>query len=524
MPIIRLQGKEEKAQGIYYEFDYADEPLGVGGMGKVYSGRRIIQATGATTNVAIKFMFDDLPQSVIERARREASIHIQNENLVEMLGFIQIDEKLSSGEIHQRYHVVSELLDGVMLNDLLQGKVTDRHGEVVPFAQNLYMDYMNDPSHFAVFIIRNLLSGIMALHDKGYIHRDIDPTNVMITREGKIKLIDFGIAKQLSTLSTQDKSLTTTGQFMGKAVYASPELVLGDVNYQNRTTDIYAIGIMFFQLIVGHPPFEGATHEVLEMQLHKKVPLQLIKQKQFREVIAKATAKKQSERYQTAAEFRVAVEQLEGAALSDHTSGISFDKKKMQYSLAAFVLILVGMGLYFLIPTLGEKNYESNEGYTNVQEVVPAVEVVEPTPYEEAIALLMDSMSSREGFVKLKDIVEKHPSSESAYLLGRLYYSGEENNDSVKIMQKYLSEILVSDNAKSHDMNELSVSLDSLNYKSLYELGCDYYSGEMRTGGAISRNVDKAVVYFRRGLQLAEQTGDADFQEKFSKRLKQLGQ
>ena len=292
MPIIRLQGREEKAQGIYYEFDYADEPLGVGGMGKVYSGRRIIQATGATTNVAIKFMFDDLPQSVIERARREASIHIQNENLVEMLGFIQIDEKLASGEIHQRYHVVSELLDGVMLNDLLQGKVTDRHGEIVPFAQSLYMDYMNDPSHFAVLIIRNILSGIMALHDKGYIHRDIDPTNVMITREGKIKLIDFGIAKQLSTLSTQDKSLTTTGQFMGKAVYASPELVLGDVNYQNRTTDIYAIGIMFFQLIVGHPPFEGATHEVLEMQLHKKVPLQLIKQKQFREVISKATAKK----------------------------------------------------------------------------------------------------------------------------------------------------------------------------------------------------------------------------------------
>lgn len=524
MPIIRLQGKEEKAQGIYYEFDYTDEPLGVGGMGKVYSGRRIIQATGAATNVAIKFMFDDLPQSVIERARREASIHIQNENLVEMLGFIQIDEELSSGEIHQRYHVVSELLDGVMLNDLLQGKVTDRHGEVVPFAQNLYMDYMNDPSHFAVFIIRNIVSGIMALHDKGYIHRDIDPTNVMITREGKIKLIDFGIAKQLSTLNTQDKSLTTTGQFMGKAMYASPELVLGDVNYQNRTTDIYAIGIMFFQLIVGHPPFEGATHEVLEMQLHKRIPLQLIKQKQFREVIAKATAKKQSERYQTAAEFRVAVEQLEGMSLPDHTFGLFFDKRKMRYPLAAIILVLIGVGLYYLIPSSGGKTDKTDEEYATVQEVPPTMEVVQSTPYEEAVALLMDSISSREGFVKLKDIVEKYPSSESAYLLGRLYYSGDENNDSVKIMQKYLSGILVSDNARSHDMNELSVSLDSLNYRSLYELGCDYYSGEMRTGGATSRNVEKAVGYFQRGMELAEQSGNAEFQEKFGKRLKQLGQ
>lgn len=521
MPIIRLQGREEKAQGIYYEFDYADEPLGVGGMGKVYSGRRIIQATGATTNVAIKFMFDDLPQSVIERARREASIHIQNENLVEMLGFIQIDEKLASGEIHQRYHVVSELLDGVMLNDLLQGKVTDRHGEIVPFAQSLYMDYMNDPSHFAVLIIRNILSGIMALHDKGYIHRDIDPTNVMITREGKIKLIDFGIAKQLSTLSTQDKSLTTTGQFMGKAVYASPELVLGDVNYQNRTTDIYAIGIMFFQLIVGHPPFEGATHEVLEMQLHKKVPLQLIKQKQFREVISKATAKKQSERYQTAAEFRVAVEQLEGLALQDAAPRLFLNRKNMLYPTVAIVLILFAVGIYWGTQS-GEKEIETNEE-ANVFTLMDSIsEVI--SPYQETVALLMDSLSSKEGFTQLKELVDRNPSSEAAYLLGRLYYSGEENNDSVKIMQKYLSEILVSDNAKSHDMNELSVSLDSLNYKSLYELGCDYYSGEMRTGGVTSRNVDKAILYFQRGMQLAEQSGDADFQEKFGKRLKQLGQ
>ena len=110
----------------------------------------------------------------------------------------------------------------------------------------------------------------MALHDKGYIHRDLDPSNIMITSDRKIKIIDYGIAKQLSTLTTQDQQLTTAGQFMGKATYASPELVVGDVVHQNETTDIYAIGIMLFQFIVGHVPFEGATHEVLEMQLHHK--------------------------------------------------------------------------------------------------------------------------------------------------------------------------------------------------------------------------------------------------------------
>lgn len=95
------------------------------------------------------------------------------------------------------------------------------------------------------------------MHDKGYIHRDLDPSNIMITSDRKIKIIDYGIAKQLSTLTTQDQQLTTAGQFMGKATYASPELVVGDVVHQNETTDIYDIGIMLFQFIVGHVPLRG---------------------------------------------------------------------------------------------------------------------------------------------------------------------------------------------------------------------------------------------------------------------------
>lgn len=520
MPIIKLQGKEEKAQGIYYEFDYADEPLGVGGMGKVYKGRRIVQATRAYTDVAIKFMFDDLPQSVIERARREASIQIHNENLVEMLGFIQIDEVLPSGEVHERYHVVSELLDGVMLDDLLKGKVTDRYGNEIPFAQKLYTDYTHDPYHFAVFVTRNILSGIMALHDKGYIHRDIDPTNVMVTREGKIKLIDFGIAKQLSTLNTQDKSLTTTGQFMGKAVYASPELVLGDVNYQNKTTDIYAIGIMFFQFVVGHPPFEGSTHEVLEMQLHKKLPLQLIKQKQLREVIAKATAKKQAERYQSAAEFRVAVERLENLVYPEESLINRFPLKKVLLPIGIFLaVIILGSSIYFF--TRQEKEEFSSEDILEeiqIQDTIPLV----TSPYDEAVALLMDSVSSQKGLLKLQALVDGRSSGDAAYLMGRLLYGGVEKSDTVKIMRNYLRDALLSDNNKSHEMNQLAVELDSLSYKALYELGCDFYSGDMRTGITNSRDLDKAIQYFRQGLQFAQKNGDAEYTEKFNKRLSEL--
>lgn len=167
------------------------------------------------------------------------------------------------------------MLTGVSLSDLLEGKCNDVHGKEIPFVKKMLKDYQTDPVHFAKIIIINVLSGLMALHDAGYIHRDIDPSNIMLTEDGHIKLIDFGICKQVNKLTTHDRGLTTTGVFMGKAEYAAPELVLGDLRSQNQTTDIYAIGILLYQCIVGHVPFEGPSHQVLDKQLHKKCRCQL---------------------------------------------------------------------------------------------------------------------------------------------------------------------------------------------------------------------------------------------------------
>ena len=99
---------------------------------------------------------------------------------------------------------------------------------------------------------------------------------------------------------------------MGKAEYAAPELVLGDLRNQNQTTDIYAIGILLYQCIVGHVPFEGPSHQVLDKQLHKKMPLSTVKDKKLRKIIEIATEKNQSVRYQTAAQMRVAIENIDG--------------------------------------------------------------------------------------------------------------------------------------------------------------------------------------------------------------------
>ena len=138
MAIIRLKGNSANDKDIYYEFDTETEPLGEGGLGKVYRGRQISEITGIARDVAIKFMFDGLPQSVIDRARREASIQVVSENLIEMMGFIETTTEGPNNTVRSHYHVVSELLTGVMLADLLNGVTTTKDGRQITFAQNLH--------------------------------------------------------------------------------------------------------------------------------------------------------------------------------------------------------------------------------------------------------------------------------------------------------------------------------------------------------------------------------------------------
>lgn len=303
-----LQGELEKRRGIYYEYDPFSKPLGVGGMGTVYKGFCVTVANDSREIVAIKAMKDGLPEEVYERARREASIQLRNDNLIEMKGFISTNEQELGGRCIRRYYVVSEFLNGIVLTELLKGNFKNCDGIEIPYARQLYSDYVQDKFSIAVQIIRRVLAGIMALHDKGYIHRDIDPNNIMVTKEGNLKIIDFGIAKDVRNLNTRDNLHTSTGKFIGKAEYAAPELVLGDVLSQNYTTDVYAIGILFYQLLVGKLPFSGPQYDVLQKQLKTNIPVNNIIYRKYRSVVKKATAKDQSSRYQSCIEMRMALD------------------------------------------------------------------------------------------------------------------------------------------------------------------------------------------------------------------------
>lgn len=349
--IMRLQGVAEQQKGVYYELDVSEKPLGEGGTGIVRRGVQINEKTGARRDVAIKFLFNDLSENIIMRSKREASIHIVHENLVEMLGFVQIGDADLYGRGNIHYHVISELLHGVMLLDIINGDVKTQTFDKFPHVKELYDLYLNDKNRFARTIVSGVLSGIQALHDHGYIHRDIDPSNIMITENGKVKLIDLGIAKKLNNITaTNEQHLTTMGQFVGKAAYAAPELVRGDLLHQDQTTDVYAIGIMLYQIITGSLPFQGSIQEVLEMQLKNKIPLSNIKDRKIRKVIKKATEKKQGTRYQSASEFRVALDHIPERSGNNPVSFI-WNKNIVYILIIAMAGLVVG-GLIALLTNL----------------------------------------------------------------------------------------------------------------------------------------------------------------------------
>lgn len=312
MNIIRVQGPEEISLGIHYEYDADSAPLGEGGMGKVFSARCIREEDGAYTPVAIKFIKHN-DDYILRKAITEASVQIAgpdgpiHPNVIRMWGFIRNMEYDSySGQNLLRNYIAMELLVGVGLDAMLHGKLVNKAGESVPLAQELYDFYQSETEKGAIRIMKEVLTGVSELHKAHFVHRDIDPSNVMITNDGHIKVIDFGIAKNLNR---QDKSYyvhtdeTMSGARMGKMAYAAPELITGKIELHNPSSDVYSLGIMMYQLLVGEVPFMGSEVEVMQAQLHTPVPVNRIANQDLRRIVKKATMKEQSLRYQDALEM-----------------------------------------------------------------------------------------------------------------------------------------------------------------------------------------------------------------------------
>lgn len=306
MAKVIIYSPSDPTHSTYYEYDPETDLIGNGGMGNVFHG--IKWSTRGARHVAIKALHLELTPETLKRAKREASIHIKDDHVVWMEEYIEQTTDNGPYPGHTQRYVISEYLCGVSLADVMIGKVKSEGGTIIQYAESLAASLHSNREKTAKDIILKISRGVARLHDANYIHRDIDPSNVMVTSNGRIVLIDFGIAKPISEMAEADKQLTHEGVFMGKITYAAPELILGNLDEQGKHTDVYSLAVLYYVLLVGRPPFGGSGTQVMQGHLKDHANLSPILAPETREIIKKALSKNPKDRYQSAFEFIDAIE------------------------------------------------------------------------------------------------------------------------------------------------------------------------------------------------------------------------
>ncbi len=479
-----LQGNEEKGYHIYYEYDRFSAPVGQNGMGLVYKGRMVDASTGAFRDVAITDVqlegTLDEQSETIERAKRVSSIRVNNDNLVEILGFVEIEENKFNVN-KKRYYIISEYLNGVSLDNVLNGNYYNYCGELVDYASELGQKYQTDRDAISCYIIKNVLSAFMALHDLGYIHRDLDPSKIMITDDRKIKLIDFGACEQIISLDNLCNG-KSEGVFTGNASYAAPELLLGDIKNQNYTTDIYALGVLLYQLCCNHLPFHGTNQEIISTHLRGQIPMKDVKNNEFKRIIKKATNKMQSKRYASVSEFRVDLERM--------TNQIKIDNNTKKNVILIVLPILLCSFLFIKIAPLFKKN-----------DVIPVVNIpTEPTNeelFDNALYLLSlkddlySQMKGKEDLKKLAVEIGYEPAKLEYYMI-QIY---SKNDNDVHEGFDGLIALTVTDSLNSSAIFECGLTLSKSNrYFNIPEV--------RQTALNIKADLEKANEYLYRSMAI----------------------
>ncbi|MGW8888394.1 protein kinase domain-containing protein [Streptomyces sp. NPDC055749] len=179
--------------------------------------------------VAVKLLLgdrDDVSSAARFRLEAQTAARLSHPHLVAVFDF---------GAWEDRFYLVMELVEGRSLSDLLAAQETVHPEQVARIAGEA-------------------AAGLAAAHRQGVVHRDIKPGNLMLDSEGSVKIGDFGIAQFVDDPAT---ALTTAGQIVGTSLYLAPERALGRT--ADSASDMYSLGCVIYQLLVGHPPFRSDT-------------------------------------------------------------------------------------------------------------------------------------------------------------------------------------------------------------------------------------------------------------------------
>ena len=266
------------------------ELIGTGGMSDVYRAKD----NKLNRNVAVKVLKQEFSENrdFVAKFRKEAeaAANLMHPNIVTVYDV---------GEENGISYIVMELVDGYTLKQYIEKKSRLTISECISIALPI-------------------ASGIEAAHNNGIIHRDIKPQNVIISKDGKVKVTDFGIAKTTT-------SNTISSNVMGSVHYTSPEQARG--GFSDEKSDIYSLGITLFEMVTGRVPFNGDTTVAIAIKhIQEEMPSPRIYVEDvpisIEQIILKCTQKSPDRRYQKMSEV---IEDLKKAYISPNENFVKID-------------------------------------------------------------------------------------------------------------------------------------------------------------------------------------------------------
>ncbi len=316
-------------------------PIGAGGMGEVYRARD----TRLNRDVAIKV----LPALFASDADRLHRFE-QEARAVGALNHPNIMAVHDIGEDAGSPYLVTELLEGETLRERLQGGAP--------------------PMRKALDYGVQVAAGLAAAHEKGVVHRDLKPENIYVTNDGRVKILDFGLAKLSpsraaggeQTLATRDARTevqthpvqTQPGAVLGTVGYMSPEQVRGMP--ADARSDCFSLGTILYEMVSGQKPFQGDSAIETMNAILKEDPPELTTTSRavppvLERIIRRCLEKNPGERFQSARDLGFALEAISGASSSSGKApaGISPPEKQRKWILPAAAILLVGLAAGFIV-------------------------------------------------------------------------------------------------------------------------------------------------------------------------------
>lgn len=300
------------------------QPIGAGGMGEVY----LAEDTRLDRKVALKILPPDM---AIDRARMKRFIReAKAASAIDHPSIVHVYEINQADGVH---FIAMQYIEGQTLRSMLIGK---------PVPNQEFLKYAIQ-----------LTDAISEAHARGITHRDLKPANVMISNKDQIKLLDFGIARmEKRSDDTTTMSTTQSGALLGTVGYMSPEQALGKTI--DHRSDIFSIGILFYEMVTGRQPFSGDTasqtiDKIIHSQpdgiitLNQGVPLELER------IIRKCMEKDPNNRYQSAAELLIDLKNLNRDLNSGISQPVSKKSKKIKNVIPIALLIVVIAFVAFFI-------------------------------------------------------------------------------------------------------------------------------------------------------------------------------